>query len=166
MIKVVVMGVSGCGKSLIGSSLAGELDLPFLEGDALHPPANVGKMAAGIALTDEDRWPWLDRIGAEIAASPAGIVVSCSALRRVYRDRLRRASAGPLAFVFLDGLRATLEARVSSRPAHFMPASLLDSQLATLESPVGEPLVLVQAIEQGADDIVRHSAGWLRGLAG
>jgi len=164
MIKVVVMGVSGCGKSFIGSALAAALGLPFLEGDALHPIPNVQKMAAGIALTDVDRWPWLDRIGAEIAGSKTGVVVSCSALRKAYRDRLRKAAGGPLAFVFLDGAYATLAARVSSRPAHFMPASLLDSQLATLESPAGEPLVLTQAIEQSADNIVRHSAEWLRGL--
>ncbi len=81
MIKVVVMGVSGCGKSLIGAALAQALDVPFLEGDALHPSANVHKMAAGIPLTDEDRWPWLERIGADIAASKTGVVVSCSALR-------------------------------------------------------------------------------------
>lgn len=164
MIKVVVMGVSGCGKSFIGSALAAELGLPFLEGDALHPLANVQKMAAGIPLTDDDRWPWLDRIGAEIAASATGMVVSCSGLRRAYRDRLRVASDGPLAFLFLDGAYATLYARVSSRPLHFMPASLLDSQLDTLESPIGEPLVLTQAIEQSAAQIVAASAAWLRGL--
>lgn len=136
---VVVMGVSGCGKTSVGERLAEYLAVPFLEGDALHPPANIEKMGQGIALTDDDRWPWLDRIGARLeAARETGMVISCSALKRAYRDRLRSAAGGKLYFVFLHGSRALLEKRMGERDGHFMPASLLESQLATLESPGAE----------------------------
>ena len=126
------MGVSGSGKTTVGAALADALGLPFVDGDALHPAANVAKMAAGIPLDDADRAPWLDAVGAVLAAGP--VVVACSALRRVYRDRLR-AAAPELLLVFLDGSREVLAARMAARPGHFMPASLLDSQLATLERP-------------------------------
>lgn len=129
---VVVMGVSGTGKSTIGVAVAAALGLPFVEGDDLHPPANVAKMAAGIPLDDADRAPWLDLVAAELAARPS--VVACSALKRAYRDRLR-AAAPDLALVFLHGAPELLAERVGARTAHFMPGSLLDSQLATLEPP-------------------------------
>lgn len=129
---VVVMGVSGSGKSTVGAALADALGLRFVDGDALHPAANVAKMAAGIPLDDADRAPWLDAIGAVLAAEP--VVVACSALRRVYRDHLR-AAAPKLQLVFLDGSPELLASRMVARPGHFMPASLLDSQLATLEPP-------------------------------
>jgi carbohydrate kinase (thermoresistant glucokinase family) len=129
---VVVMGVSGSGKTTVGVALADALGLPFVDGDALHPEANVEKMAAGIPLDDADRAPWLDAVGRVLAAEP--VVVACSALKRVYRDRLR-AAAPTLQLVFLDGSRELLAMRMVGRPDHFMPASLLDSQLATLERP-------------------------------
>ena len=129
---VVVMGVSGSGKTTVGAALADALGLRFVDGDALHPAANVAKMAAGIPLDDADRAPWLDAVGAVLAAGP--VVVACSALKRAYRDRLR-AAAPDLELVFLDGSRELLASRMASRPGHFMPASLLDSQLATLEPP-------------------------------
>jgi gluconokinase len=94
MIRLVIMGVSGSGKSSVGRAIAAGLELPFVEGDTLHPPVNVEKMAAGIPLTDEDRWPWLDKIGAELAKAQKGVVVSCSALKQSYRDRLGRKRAG------------------------------------------------------------------------
>lgn len=132
-IVLVVMGVSGSGKSTVAGMLAGRLGWDLEEGDDLHPEENVAKMAAGIPLTDEDRWPWLERIAAWIQVHTAsGIpgVVTCSALRRTYRDRL----AGPgVAFVHLDGSAETLASRLSARMDHFMPQSLLGSQLATLE---------------------------------
>lgn len=132
----VVMGVCGCGKSALGAQLAARLGVAFIEGDDFHSEANVAKMRAGTALTDGDREGWLRALRAELAAAgDKGIVLSCSALKRAYRDVLRGEGAqGPdVRFVHLDGERALLDARVRARPGHYMPASLLDSQLQTLE---------------------------------
>jgi gluconokinase len=164
-LAVIVMGVSGCGKSSVGALLAERLGLGFAEGDALHPPANVEKMAKGTPLTDDDRWPWLTRIGRDIAAAQnagEGIVVSCSALKRSYRDLLRREAGGPLQFVYLEGSHALLLSRMGARTGHFMPVALLDSQLATLEVPTGEPGVVTVSIDQSVEDIVEDA---LSGLA-
>ena len=129
------MGVSGCGKTTLGRELAAALGVPFVEGDTLHPPANVAKMRAGIPLDDSDREPFLVRVAdALVAARPRGAVVSCSALKRSYRD-LIRARAGAVTFVWPRLERAELAARLTRRRDHYMPASLLDSQLATLEPP-------------------------------
>ncbi len=133
----VVMGVSGSGKSLIGAALADALGIDFVEGDDYHPPENVRRMAAGIPLTDADRADWLRALAArlrEAGESGAGLVVTCSALKRSYRDVLR-AAAPEVQFVYLEGSRALIAGRVADRRGHFMPASLLDSQLATLEEP-------------------------------
>lgn len=164
MIRVIVMGVSGSGKSSVGAGIADALGLPFLEGDSLHPASNVAKMAAGTPLTDDDRWPWLDQIGATLAAAEDGIVVSCSALKKVYRDRLRKAAAGPLAFVFLDGSEAVLHEHMANRTGHFMPVTMLGSQLATLEAPVDEPRVLRQDVAEPLNVIVQASVAWLKEL--
>ena len=130
---IVVMGVSGCGKTTIGDLVARELGVRFLDGDSLHPVENVSKMAAGTPLTDEDRWPWLATVGAELAAAgPAGLVLACSALKRSYRDAIR-AQAPETVFLHLHGSRDVLGGRIEGRSGHFMPAALLDSQLATLE---------------------------------
>jgi gluconokinase len=138
---IVVMGVSGSGKSTLGEALSQSLNCDFQEGDALHPAANVEKMRAGIALDDIDRQPWLERVAAWIAAQreqQRDGVVSCSALKRRYRDRLRRADPA-LRFVYLQLPRIELEQRLHQRD-HFMPASLLDSQLQTLQEPsMGAP---------------------------
>jgi gluconokinase len=134
----VIMGVCGAGKSLIGGSLARELDVEFVEGDDLHPPDNVKRMAAGIPLTDQDRHGWLLAIAArlrEAKRTGSGLVVSCSALKRRYRDLLRYAGDADVRFVYLAGSRALLLERMANRRAHFMPPSLLDSQLAILEEP-------------------------------
>lgn len=137
------MGVSGCGKTTFGEALAGRLNLPFIEGDRLHPAANVAKMSAGTPLTDDDRWPWLDQVGVALAARGSA-VASCSALRRAYRDRLRGAAGPALRFICLVLPRAELELRMRERRGHFMPPALLDSQLATFEPPTtGEDDVLV-----------------------
>lgn len=152
---VVVMGVCGCGKSSVGAALAARLGADFIEGDALHPPANIAKMARGEPLDDTDRHPWLEAIRQTMAASRAagrGVVVSCSALRRAYRDQLRL--AGPLDIVFLTGSRAVLAERMSQRAGHFMPLTLLDSQLTTLEEPTGEVGVVTVDIDQPLDEVI------------
>lgn len=156
---IVVMGVSGSGKSAIGAALAEALGLPFQEGDVLHPPANVAKMAAGVPLEDADRWPWLDAVAAALAT---GGVVSCSALKRSYRDRLRAGAGRPVAFVFLEGSEALLTERMGARTGHFMPVSLLASQLATLEDPTGEPGTVAVDIDQPIPDIVAAAVAGLR----
>lgn len=163
--RIVVMGVAGAGKSTVGPLLAVALGVPFADGDAFHPPANVAKMAAGTPLTDEDRWPWLAAIGAWLAAREgAGAVVACSALRRAYRDRLREACPG-LRFVHLAGERALIGARLAARAGHFMPAGLLDSQFATLEDPAGEPDVIAVSVAPAPEEIVRAVLGAIRGGA-
>lgn len=161
---VIVMGVSGCGKSSVGAALARRLGLPFIEGDVLHPESNVAKMAAGTPLTDEDRWPWLTVIGERMADALArgeGIVVSCSALKKIYREHLRAATGDRLAFVYLEGSRDLLGRRMGARTGHFMPLALLDSQLATLEVPTGEPAVVTVSIDQPVEGIVADA---LKGL--
>lgn len=134
-LAIVVMGVSGAGKSTLGQALADALGCRFVEGDALHPAANVAKMAAGIPLDDADRRPFLENVAAALAARRGdGVVASCSALKRGYRDLLR-SIAGPIVFVLPTLTRETLAARIAARAHHFMPAALLDSQLATLDPP-------------------------------
>lgn len=135
--RVVVMGVSGCGKSTVGRALAERLGVNFVEGDALHSDRNVAKMAAGIPLTDADRHGWLQAVAEQISnptAEARGVVASCSALKRIYRDLLR-AGAPDLRFVFLHGDPALLAGRLARRTGHYMPPSLLQSQLQTLEPP-------------------------------
>jgi len=133
---VVLMGVSGSGKSTVGAALAAALGWPLVDADDLHPPENVAKMAAGVPLTDDDRWPWLDRIVAElrrITADGTNVILACSALKQRYRDRL--AAAGDVRFVHLRGDRETIAARLASRRHRYMPATLLGSQFAALEVP-------------------------------
>ncbi|MFO0992476.1 MAG: gluconokinase [Hyphomicrobiales bacterium] len=134
---VIVMGVSGSGKTTLGTALAKRLGVSFIEGDSLHPPENIAKMSAGIALTDDDRWPWLANIS-QALSNNGGSVGSCSALKRIYRDRLRSGIGPELRFLCLMVPRTELERRMAERRGHFMPPGLLDSQLATFEPPVDE----------------------------
>lgn len=148
---IVVMRVSGAGKSTVGAALAARLGAPFIDADSLHPPVNVQKMAAGIPLTDEDRWPWLELVGAALSAdSPNGIVVACSALKRAYRDAIR-AMAPSTAFVLLNVATPVLQVRMTLRPEHFMPASLLTSQLETLEPLEVDEFGLVLDSDEGIE---------------
>jgi gluconokinase len=149
-VAVVVMGVSGAGKTTVGVGLAKVLDADFIDGDDLHTVTARAKMSSGKALTDEDRWPWLDRIGAALAdglRAQGRIVVACSALKRAYRDRLR-AMAGPeLRFVYLSAEPETMRQRVGGRAGHYMPASLVASQFDALELPHDERDVIEVSAE-------------------
>ncbi len=155
--SVVVMGVSGSGKSTVAEALALRLGARYVDADALHPPANVAKMVAGIPLDDDDRRPWLDAVGAVLAEG--GVVVACSALKRAYRDRLRAASPD-LVLVHLRGDPALLAARMRGRN-HFMPVTLLESQLATLEPPTADEHPIVLDIARTPDELVALAAAEL-----
>jgi gluconokinase len=130
----VVMGVASCGKTTLGAALAQLLGTAYIEGDQLHSAESVAKMSAGIALVDADRWPWLARIGGALRGH-SGVIASCSALKKSYRDLIAEKAERTVHFVHLHGSKPVLEARINERKGHFMPASLLDSQLATLELP-------------------------------
>jgi len=148
---IVVMGVSGSGKSTLGGMLAAELHCPFLEGDSFHPDANVAKMRSGEPLDDQDRWPWLDTLGmaaARAVESRGRVIVACSALKHSYRDRLAAAIGAPTLFVLLEASAAELEQRMGNRPGHYMPKSLLDSQLDTLERPGSDEYALTLNAER------------------
>ena len=158
---IVVMGVAGSGKTTIASGLAETLGVPFVEGDSLHPAANVKKMAAGIPLTDEDRWPWLEAIGERMEVERVtghGVVVSCSALRHVYRDCLRKKVNGTVQFILLDGSRELIGARMRRRKGHFMPPALLDSQFATLEKPSADAHAVVLDISHPIPALLAEAA--------
>lgn len=161
---LVVMGVSGCGKSCVGESIAHHIGGYLIEGDQFHPPANIEKMSTGIPLTDDDRADWLARLGEELAnalKTHDRPLLACSALKRKYRDRLREAVPG-LGFVFLELSREEAARRVGDRPGHFMPASLIDSQFATLESPSGEPATLTLDATLPIDTLGQKAADWWR----
>ncbi len=152
----VVMGVSGCGKSTVGAQLAQALKLPFLEGDVLHPESNVARMAAGVPLSDEDREGWLQALAGRLRQAHAagqGMVLSCSALKRAYRDILR-GGAPALRLVYLRGDPELLAARMAARTGHYMPLSLLDSQLATLEPPGVDENMQAFDVAEPPEDIV------------
>ncbi len=161
---VVVMGVSGSGKSTVGAALAQRLRVPFGDADDFHPQANIDKMASGHALDDDDRRPWLEAIGSWLAerAGTTGGVVTCSALKQSYRDLIR--DAAPTAvFVHLEGSREVIARRQASRPGHFMPASLLDSQFDTLEDLGEDEAGVAVDVAQSVDDIVAEAATWVAG---
>ncbi len=170
---IVVMGVSASGKSTFGAALAAALGCTFVDADGLHPAANVAKMAAGIPLDDADRAPWLDAVGAALAGAAAGpssrsaraggvgVVIACSALRRAYRDRLRAAEPA-IAFLHLAASEPVLAARAVGRAGHFMPASLLASQLATLEPLGSGERGLTLDATAPLPELVATALAWLR----
>ncbi|OAR27539.1 gluconate kinase [Streptomyces sp. ERV7] len=162
---VVVMGVAGTGKTTIGPLVAGALGVPYAEGDDFHPAANVAKMSAGVPLDDGDRWPWLDAIG-QWAHGRAGLggVVSSSALKRAYRDRLRAAAPG-LVFLHLTGDRELIERRMSERRGHFMPTALLDSQFATLQPLDADEAGVAVDVAGTPEEITDRAVAALRRLA-
>ena len=152
------MGVSGCGKTTVATILAGRLGWPFEEGDALHPEANIEKMAAGRPLTDADRWPWLtnvaDWIEQRLDAEENGLI-TCSALKRSYRDLINRRGSGVI-FVFLTGSKETIGARLAARHGHFMRASLLESQFADLEEPAADEAAIRMEVGPPAAEIANQ----------
>jgi carbohydrate kinase (thermoresistant glucokinase family) len=164
------MGVSSSGKTTVGKLIAEELGAPFLEGDDYHPESNIKKMSAGIPLTDDDRWPWLDSMGKALheAAEKAGLAVgACSALKRAYRDRLVKAAGEPIVFVYLDGSYAEIDKRMKARKNHFMPESLLKSQFATLEPPAKDENAIdvpIAATPQIVADEAMKQLGYLKAV--
>lgn len=157
---VVVMGVAGCGKSAVGQRIARATGLPLVEGDEFHPPANIEKMRRGIALQDEDRAGWLDRLGQELRARPGGAVLTCSALKRSYRDRLRR-FVPSLRFVHLALTQEQALQRVAGRDGHFYPTSLVASQFEALEHPAGGAGALSVDASLPLDEVAARAVAWL-----
>lgn len=157
--NVVVMGVSASGKSSVGRELAQRLSYSFIDADDLHPASNVAKMQAGVPLNDDDRWPWLDRVAEELG-SPQPVVIACSALKRAYRDRLRRRDAG-VAFVHLAGSEELLAGRSLGRQGHFMPPALLRSQLETLECLEHDEHGVELEVADAVEEIVNAASRWV-----
>lgn len=164
---IVVMGVSGCGKSTVAKHLAGLLGASFGDGDGLHPPENIAKMGRGVPLDDDDRLPWLRAVRDDAAARARanGVhVVACSALKRSYRDVL--SGAGDVTYVFLEGSRELIASRMHEREGHFMPESLLDTQFAALESPEGRQDTVTVDIAPPPEAVARAAAVALHGRFG
>lgn len=167
MRRAVVMGVAGCGKSHVGAALAARLGAAWRDGDDLHPPANIAKMARGEPLNDADREPWLALVGAALCRADGAILIGCSALKRRYRDAIRHAAGAPVAFVHLSGPPALIAARMAAREGHFMPLSLLDSQFAALEVLGSDETGVVVDIDAAPEAVVaaalkglREDCGW------
>jgi len=154
----IVMGVSGCGKTSVGEGLSRSTSIRFVDGDALHPQANVDKMSAGNPLTDQDRWPWLEAIGREFAQSPEPLIIGCSALKRSYRDMIRHHAGAMVTFIHLTGTREIISQRMQARKHHFMPPALLDSQFAALEPPAPDEDSISIDIDQPLEAIIAQAA--------
>ncbi|WP_164746825.1 MULTISPECIES: gluconokinase [unclassified Mesorhizobium] len=151
---MVVMGVTGSGKTTVGEALARAIHATYVDGDKLHPEANIAKMSAGIPLDDADRWPWLAKVGETLRQTSMPIIVACSALKRAYRDFITEQARAPILFIYLDGSRELISRRMSERTGHFMPTSLLDSQFATLEVPGKDENAIAVAIDAPLEKIV------------
>jgi gluconokinase len=160
-LHVVVMGVSGCGKSAVGERIARGLGLPLIEGDEFHPEPNIDKMRRGLPLDDDDRAGWLQRLATELSNRPAGAVLTCSALKRSYRETLR-AAVPALRFIHLRLTHEQALARVANRDGHFYPPSLVASQFEALEDPAGEPGVLAVDATLPLPRVAQEAEAWLR----
>lgn len=150
----IVMGVAGCGKSTVGDGVAQKFDGTFLEGDAFHPQSNIDKMSKGEALTDEDRWPWLEIIATVMSANAGLVFTGCSALKKSYREFISKKAGENVLFIYLDGSKELIAKRMSQRTGHFMPTSLLDSQFDTLEIPTDDELKILVDISGSTQDII------------
>lgn len=159
--RIVIMGVAGCGKSTIGAALGARIGAPYRDGDDLHPPENIAKMSRGEPLNDDDRWPWLEAVGKVLAGAEGDMIVGCSALKRAYRDLIRREAGGPVLFVHLAGSRELIASRMASRSGHFMPTALLDSQFAALEPPADDEGALTVDLNKPVAEIVEDIASAL-----
>ncbi len=159
-LRVILMGVAGCGKTSVGQALAARLGVAYCDGDDLHTAANIEKMRLGVPLTDTDRWPWLDKV-AQALACDAPVIVGCSALKRSYRDRIRQGAGCRVQFVHLAGSRAVITARMSARTGHYMPTTLIDSQFAALEIPGNDEGAITVDIARPLTDLVNDIAGLL-----
>lgn len=160
------MGVCGSGKSTIGALLADALASTFIDGDRLHPQANVDKMASGMPLNDDDRWPWLQRVGETLGGSGAHCIIACSALKRSYRQHIAAAAREPVLFIHLSGSRQVIETRMQSRAGHFMPLALLDSQLATLEQPDRDEFAVIVDVDQPVEVVLETALTAIRSVPG
>lgn len=152
--RMILMGVAGSGKSTVGEALARQLGATYYDGDDLHPQSNIEKMSRGEPLTDDDRWPWLTKVGERLGEADGMLIIGCSALKRAYRDHIREKAGAPVVFIHLAGSRKVIESRMGARTGHFMPTSLLDSQFATLEVPSADEHAVTVDIDQTLDDIV------------
>jgi len=157
--KLVVMGVSGCGKSSVGELLAQKIGAVFIDGDDLHPASNKEKMSSGVPLNDDDRWPWLEAVGTTLE-NTENIVVACSALKKIYRDRIL-AQAPATRFIHLHGSKELLLSRLGNRTTHFMPSTLLDSQLQTLEMMDSSEPGKVSDIAKPIEELVEEAKTWI-----
>lgn len=153
MQRYIIMGVSGCGKSTIGDAFAKQAGLTFIDGDTLHPPANLAKMSRGEPLDDTDRIPWLISVGKRLEADT---IIACSALKRSYRDLIRQHAGAPVTFLYLRGRYETLAGRMLNRQGHFMPPALLNSQIETLEEPTDDENFVVADIEDTPEVILQR----------
>lgn len=163
-VAIVVMGVSGSGKTTLGQALASEIGCPFLEGDELHLPASIEKMSSGIPLQDEDRWEWLERVGRRVgndARVSGAAVITCSALKRSYRDLIRRSANCPTLFVVLIGSKEVIVDRVARRKGHYMPSSLVDSQFSSFEQPEADEHALILSSTDSRASLLHQALGWL-----
>ncbi|WP_083541807.1 gluconokinase [Sinorhizobium americanum] len=162
--RMVLMGVAGCGKSSVGAALAKRIGAVYFDGDDLHPAENIAKMSKGIPLEDEDRWPWLSRVGEALAAGTGPTIIGCSALKRAYRQHIERTAGEPVTFIHLAGTVEVIERRMKERQGHFMPPALLASQFAALEPPGPDENAISVDIDQPLDAVVEAIAAQLGGL--